>query len=374
MIKILHLADLHLGRSHGYLGERAAARMREADTVLQRAADYVVHERPDVEGVVIAGDVFESYRPADSLVGGVIGVLRGLVEAGKTVITLPGNHDELSYADCVYWKHRERWPGALVTSPGWAKVATVETADGPCHFYGIAYQAGLTPDALDPSIPLETDGLHVAVLHASVGLPGKDRAIQSTWEDLGKLRTDYVALGHVHKPDQRSLLKGVAVYPGLVEGSGFDDPGCGELVVASLSGGSVEVERIPFGARRIHTEAIDLGDFDDPGGVTERIRALSDPDLILRVRLGGTAGFDASASVLAGELAGGFHHLEVEDDSTPMGAADVEAAAGEETVLGRVIRDLREREAKAGTDAERAAARRAIRHVWEAFRGGGACG
>jgi exonuclease SbcD len=369
MIRILHLADLHLGRSHRYLGDKADARRKEADGLLGRVADWVLANRPDINAVVIAGDLFETYRPDDALVGETLRALRKMADAGKTVVTLPGNHDELSYSNSVYRTHGRSWPGVLVTSPVWARAVTVQTADGPCHLYGLAYQAGLTPASLDVSIPLEPEGLHVAVLHASVGLPGRDRAIQATWEDLGRLGVDYVALGHVHKPARRRLSRGTAVYPGLIEGGGFDDPGCGELTVVTLGDGRAEVEKVPFPGRPIRTEKIDLAELGD-ASLSDRIRTMADPDLVLRVVLTGTTGSDVQAALVAGERADLFHHLEVREDFTILGSGELEAAAREETVLGAVLRDLRERAGNAGAERERAVAERALLHAWSAFRGG----
>jgi exonuclease SbcD len=370
MIRILHLADLHLGRSHSYLGDKAAERKREADSLLSRVVDRVLGDPIDVDAVVIAGDLFDTYDPEDSLVGEVMGALRRLVRAGKTVITLPGNHDELSYHNCVYRRHQDRWPGILVSSPEWTRVATVQTEDGPCHFYGIAYQAGITREKLDTSIPLEPEGLHVALLHASVDLPSTDRSIHATSRELGKLGVDYVALGHIHVPNQISLRKGLAVYPGLIEGSGFDDPGRGRLTIACVGDGKPSIEEIPMEARPIETREIDLGSMDGDEELTEAITAHADPGIILRVRLTGPAGFEPSSELISSELDEHFYHLEIQEDFVLMGAGEVEAAAGEETVLGLVILRLKERESRAKTEEEKAIARLALRHAWRAFRGG----
>lgn len=368
MIKILHLADLHLGRSHSYLGDKAADRTKEADGVLGRVADYVLGERGDIDVVVIAGDLFESYRPGETLVWEAIRALKTLVDAGKTVITLPGNHDELSYHACVYRTYADKWPGILVRTPEWSRVATVPSENGPCHFYGLAYQAGVTPDVLDTSVPLESDGLHVAVVHASVDLPSKDRSIHTTSKDLAKLGVDYVALGHVHVPKTFRLRRGLAVYPGLIEGSGFDDPGCGGLVLAGLGEGAPNIEHVPFEARRIEIAGIDLSHIDDEETLKKEISARADSDLIVRARLVGAAGFQPSPAAIQGELSGLFYHLEVEEDYALMGAMEVESAAEEETVLSLVIRELRKREAQAATEEEKAVARLALRHAWQAFR------
>ena len=58
MIRILHLADLHLGRSHGYLGDRAAERRTEADGVLRRVVYRVLGDPIEVDAGIPAGDFF----------------------------------------------------------------------------------------------------------------------------------------------------------------------------------------------------------------------------------------------------------------------------------------------------------------------------
>jgi DNA repair exonuclease SbcCD nuclease subunit len=370
MIRILHLADLHLGRSHSYLGEKATQRKKEADGVLRRIVDKVLEDPIEIDAVVIAGDLFEGHKPEDALVGEVIGQLGRLVDTGRTVITLPGNHDELSYRDCVYNQHKSRWPGVLVTSWEWTRVATVETPDGPCHFYGITYQAGRTQGELDTSIPLETDGLHIAVLHASVDLPGKDRSLRATSKQLGSLGVDYVALGHVHKPNEFRLPKGLAVYPGLIEGSGFDDPGRGELTLVTLGDGGPKVEKIPLGVRRIEARDLDLGSMDDPDALRKAIEEMADPNLILEITLTGAAGFEPPVDLICNELGDRFHHLEIEEDYTLIDAADIDAAARDETPLGITMRTLRERAAGATDVRDKTVADRAIRHAWRAWRGG----
>ena len=61
--QILHLADLHLGDSHEYLGPTAEERRREADGLLRRIVDGILSPTSEIGGVVIAGDLFEMHEP-----------------------------------------------------------------------------------------------------------------------------------------------------------------------------------------------------------------------------------------------------------------------------------------------------------------------
>ncbi|WP_324667949.1 hypothetical protein [Geochorda subterranea] len=42
---------------------------------------------------------------------------RRLEAAGVRVVTVPGNHDEITCADSVYRERASEWPGLLVQSP-----------------------------------------------------------------------------------------------------------------------------------------------------------------------------------------------------------------------------------------------------------------
>jgi DNA repair protein SbcD/Mre11 len=115
MPSVLHLADLHLGWTpRGLPSEMAASVRRRRDALLGQAVDVALAERVDL--VVIAGDLFESYRPEPALVDDALAQLRRLTAAGIALVTVPGNHDELTYARSVY--RRGRRTGRASSSPG----------------------------------------------------------------------------------------------------------------------------------------------------------------------------------------------------------------------------------------------------------------
>ncbi|MBD3333901.1 MAG: hypothetical protein GF355_00110, partial [Candidatus Eisenbacteria bacterium] len=116
--KILHLSDLHLGYRPRGLGDRARDHRRVRDQVLSRSVAWCLGDaREAVGAVLITGDLFESPHPEPALVEAVLDDLSRLSGRGIPVITVPGNHDELTYPDGVYRRHADRWPGTLVTRP-----------------------------------------------------------------------------------------------------------------------------------------------------------------------------------------------------------------------------------------------------------------
>ncbi|MFN2323429.1 MAG: exonuclease SbcCD subunit D, partial [Trueperaceae bacterium] len=144
MPRLLHLADLHLGWSpRGLSEDRARLRRERRDGLLRQAVDVALSEA--VDAVLIAGDLFERHRPDPATLAAALAELRRLTDAGIALVTVPGNHDELSYANSVYRTEADRWPGVLVTRPTFGPVATLRLDGHDVHVAALAYVGGVTP-------------------------------------------------------------------------------------------------------------------------------------------------------------------------------------------------------------------------------------
>ncbi len=100
------------------------------------------------------------------------------------------------------------------------------------HVYGLAYTGGLTADAAAHCTNFRGwigDGVHLAVFHGSLDWDAGDRSLPLMSAALAAAGYDYVALGHIHRPGEKKVGPGLAVYPGMVEGKGFSDPGVGPV-------------------------------------------------------------------------------------------------------------------------------------------------
>ncbi|MBO8140600.1 MAG: DNA repair exonuclease [Firmicutes bacterium] len=339
-VRVLHLADLHLGWTPRFLGSRAGERQRERDGLLTRAVDWVLTESA-ADMVVIAGDLFETHRPEPGLLGRVVADLARLVEAGVAVVTVPGNHDEITYHDSVYREYGLRWPGLLVTSPIAAHAGTLSVRGVPIHIYGLAYTGGVTRTPVEEFPRLHVPGLHVAVFHGSLGWNAGDRSLPLPEDALAAASYDYVALGHIHQHVVRTLGNGLAVYPGAVEGKGFDDPGVGFFTVAVLGDGQARLERKPAGSRPVRTVELDVSACRDETDVEGRIRELGDSSAIVRVRLVGASPARLAADELADRLRSCFYHLDIVDETTVLDEAAFDGLAAEPTVRGQFVRRMK---------------------------------
>jgi DNA repair protein SbcD/Mre11 len=372
MPRLLHLADLHLGWTPRDLPDDAArAVRRRRDALLAQAVDLALAERVDL--VVVAGDLFESYRPEPALVAEALRQLRRLVDAGVALVTVPGNHDELTYARSVYRTEGAAWPGVLVTRPDPGPAARFRFGGVVVHVTALAYVGGVTPaDAPLRSFPREAGAdLQVAVFHGTLVGPGARpgdpfagrRSLPLDQRALAAAGFDYVALGHLHVPQEVALGgRGLAVYPGCVGGKGPGDVGAADWTLVDLASGAPRVRRHPADLPPLWARDLDVGAFDDGAALEDHLRGWAAPDAWARVRLVGALGFDLDAAALQARLADAYLHLELVDATTSVAPELLEAWAAQPTVRGAFVRRLRALLEAAPDEGSRTLATRALRH------------
>jgi len=379
MPRLLHLADLHLGWTPRDLPADTAAAVRgRRDALLAQAVDLALAERVDL--VVIAGDLFESYRPEPGLVAAALRQLGRLVEAGVALVTVPGNHDELTYARSVYRLEAESWPGVLVTRPDPGPVASVRLAGVDVHVTALAYVGGVTPthEPLRRFPRAAGEGIQLAAFHGTLVGPhvrpgdpfAGGRSLPIDQRALAAAGFDYVALGHLHVPQEVPLAGGgLAVYPGCVGGKGPGDPGAERWTLVDLRPGAPAVRRVPAAVAPVWTRDVDVGAFDDADGLAAHLRTMAAPETWGRVRLRGAVGFGLDPAALHARAADAFLHLEVEDATTSVDPALLDRWAAQPTVRGEFVRRLRARLAEADDERARTLATRALRHGLHALDG-----
>ncbi len=371
MIRLIHLADLHLGWQPRFLAERSAAQKyaEERFGVFSAAMDFGLDPANRVSAVVVAGDLFDDHRPAPGLVERVIAGLRSLAARGIATVVVPGNHDELTYPDSVFRQYAERWPGILATSPHMAHLGTAGHGDQAIHFYGMAYTGGIT-DVARPvaSFPrLDSPGVHVAVIHGTVvgsaegygGGPGRlagagapqwalaERSLPLDARALAAAGYDYVALGHIHRHGPAGGAGARACYAGLAASRGFDDPGCGFFVVSELEPGSNApvIHRVPLELRRVVEAKADvtgLASVEQLATACANATADVPAGSLVRLELSGQtdAPVDLESLAAAVSARGGFLHVEISDLTSILGPEQIRRWSAEPTVRGFFVRRL----------------------------------
>lgn len=383
-IRVLHLADLHLGWSPTFMGNLQEERQRERDDLLKRAVDYVLSEKGAIQMVIIAGDLFETHRPDPALEDAVVKDLRRLIDNGISVVTVPGNHDEISYHDSVYRRRAANWPGILVQNPYPERVANLEINNTPIYLYSLAYTGGLTKPIMDATnLPKsgDTPGVHIGIFHGSLDWDAGDRSLPLASDALATAGYDFVALGHIHKYQEKKKGKTFFLYPGAIEAKSFSDPGTGFFSIISINadvnaamkssatGATViSIEKVPVpGVRPCLQDTLDLSGFTNEEDVLRRIKELAEranvtertnaadragvmhhantaaaaPRAALRqIRLTGVPVFLVDPERLRSLASDSFYFLDVVDETSYLAPELLSAYANEQTVRGFFVRRM----------------------------------
>jgi exonuclease SbcD len=247
-MKFLHTSDWHIGRAI-----RGQSRHSEQEKALQQVLDHAREQAVDC--VLIAGDIFDTSAPspeAEALVYGFFGELAG---ARIPAVAIAGNHDHPRRLEAVapLLSSLGIQARGLVRGPHDGAVVEVASRDGR-ERARIATLPWLNErDVVDfarlqeePGAPLiqyaervqlamealtegfEPDAINVSMAHlladdAMVGPGGGERELHMSMGIYGVKRAalpaaaQYVALGHVHKPQEIACASKAAYSGSLLQ-------------------------------------------------------------------------------------------------------------------------------------------------------------
>jgi DNA repair exonuclease SbcCD nuclease subunit len=353
MPRFIHMADLHLDARMGYLPEeKQQVRKKELLDAFGRAVDFACDSRNGIDGVIVAGDLFDTATPPQELVRQVSYQFERLEVSGIDAFVVPGTHDSSIYPGSIFRRHP--FPGVtLMRDPNVQTPVTREYDGIPFYFYGMEFHPLLSKKPYGSFHALSADGVHIAVIHGSLmeknHWQAQDIHVPLSPDDLAESGMDYVALGHYHNFAQHQLGRVMAVYPGSPEGTRFAEAGERYLVVVNISGpGQVMVEKIPWSRRTFMEWEIDLAreGMESERDIIDRImgRAAGEGErLLLRVRLTGSREFPVSLELLRREPERVFFHFQVEDETTMIDSEVITGLARERSVRGLFVRKMLDR-------------------------------
>lgn len=343
-MRILHAADLHLDSAFASLSaDQARQRRRESRDIFNTLADLARQEKVDL--VLLAGDLFDGERVYPETIEQL---KTALEKMDCPVFISPGNHDPYT-ARSPYAK--EDWP-ENVNIFRTEELTSVALPQLGCVVHGAAFtQQHRETEALNGFSVPEDDNLHLLCLHGAVNETGSEYGNISRAQ-IAQSGFTYLALGHIHQySGAQKEGKSVWVYPGCPEGRGFDETGDKGAVLVDINGGSVEVRFVPLCRRRYRVITADVTD-TTPVDALERVMPETAADDICRViftgELGGQ-GIDLRA--MEEDLAHRFYALELRDETRI--AQDIWDGAGEDSLRGMFLGELRARYDAAENEEEK---------------------
>ena len=360
-LRVLHTADLHLGRSFQSWGDAAQTRRQDLLDTLDEIGQIARQQR--VHLLLLAGDQFDQHNPDRAIASRFFSWLDALGQDGVRVAMISGNHDSYWYEDSVY---RQALPENTVFFSDTQCQEPVEIyASGlNVSLYGIAHDHTRHRDVLPGFRRRGESDVHIGLMHATVDprsdIEVAERYLPLSSADLATTELDYLALGHLHRA--RTINEGgpgMAAYPGSPEPLHVGETGERSVTLATFSGGPPQISTIPCGKRVARREAVDATGLTD-SEIAERIATLADETVILTAELTGAPQEIVDTDPLARRLAHHFCYLTVTDRTSVVDSGYVRRIENEHTIRGEFVRRLRDRIAAAGDDRERRVAELAL--------------
>lgn len=227
-MKILHTADLHIGKKIFEL-----SMIEDQKYILKQIYDIAVREQVDV--VLIAGDVYDRAVPSTEAVSLLDDFLTSLIWAKIPVIMISGNHDSperVAFADRILEK-RGLYIAGNYCEP--LKTVTLEDEYGPVTFVCMPFvkpavtgnaTASQAVEQMLSTLPIPVDGSRRQVLVTHFFVTGEQEEAPELSDSAGDVNVGgldnvpaglfqnfaYVALGHIHRPQH--IGKGNVYYAG----------------------------------------------------------------------------------------------------------------------------------------------------------------
>lgn len=270
-MKILHTSDLHIGK---YIGTYDLK--EDTEYVLNQVVETAIRER--VEVVLISGDVFDRPNPSEEAIKMYVSFLKELLDKNIKVIAISGNHDSgirlSAYKDIL-------GKGYFVEGEFNSPMRKVSLNDefGPVNFYMLPF---FTPFIVKSNLKLEkglenydlamdeiikrenidTSQRNIILAHQFVAgfkFGGSEEDFSYSNGDeknvagvgiisLDKFQNfDYIALGHIHKPQK--ISRETIRYSGSLlkyKTSEIDGPDKSVVIIDLKEKGNIEVKLDPI--------------------------------------------------------------------------------------------------------------------------------
>lgn len=216
-MKLIHLSDLHLGKRVNEF-----SMIEDQKYILTRIVNIIDDEKPD--GVIIAGDVYDRSIPSEEAVALFDDFLTRLAKRKLQVFVISGNHDSagrLSFASGLL-----DFSGVHISPAFHGKIEpfVIETEKEKVNLYLLPFIKPAVVRNIFPNEVIEsyTDAVRVAIEHMELSpleinilavhqfVTGAERS-ESEEISVGSMDNvdaavfdvfDYVALGHIHGPQQ----------------------------------------------------------------------------------------------------------------------------------------------------------------------------
>lgn len=236
-MKFIHIADVHFGA----MPDKGCAWSQESRQAIKDSF-YGIFElaaKEQIDLLLIAGDLFHS-QP----------LMRELKELNylcsqipdTSVVLMAGNHDCITQSS--YWKHME-WEKNLYFFQS-EQLFRISIEEKQIDVYGLSYEKKEYEEPLyDAIVPVDNSRINILLAHG-----GDAQHIPIDMKKMKSSGFDYIALGHIHKPDYEPEL---AAYSGSLEPLDLTETGEHGYILGEITNHTTKVQFVPY-SRRIYLD------------------------------------------------------------------------------------------------------------------------
>ena len=328
-MKFVHIADMHFDSAFFNLSDKdimGDLRRLEQRRVFKKIIDYI--KENNIEYLFISGDLYEHKYIKQSTVEYINNLFEEISET--RVFIAAGNHDpkvKNSYYNKFNWNSNVKIFDSFIEK--------VETDDA--NIYGYSFDDFYCSDSgLEDIFVEQNEKPNILVMHGNLDGAKKDDKPYNPISKalLEEKKFEYVALGHIHKPDYENQK---IVYPGSTISLGFDELGQHGMIVGEFNNG-LKLEFVPLDDEEFTIKELNVDNIYSKEELVEYINRLNiEPNNYVEVVLTGGRNFEINIYDIL-KFIQNDRIIKIKDETKI--AIDLEKISNENTLRGLFVKDM----------------------------------
>ena len=331
-MKFVHIADMHLDSAFSNLSDKdimGDLRRLEQRKVFKKIIEYI--KENDVGYLFISGDLYEHKYIKQSSIEYINNLFKEIPET--KIFIAAGNHDpkvKNSYYNKFNWNSNVKIFDSFIEK--------VEESD--CNIYGYSFDDFYCNNCGIEDFLVEQNGKpNILVIHGNLdGVKKDDKPYNPISKKiLLEKGFDYVALGHIHKPDYENKK---IVYPGSTISLGFDELGKHGMIVGELNQ-DLKLEFIPLDDEEFTISELNVDNLGSKEELIEKINTLNiNPNEYVEIILKGGRNFEIDKYDILKYIQND-RIIKIKDETRL--SRDLEKIANESTLRGLFVKEMLEK-------------------------------
>lgn len=331
-MKFVHIADMHLDSAFSNLSDKdimGDLRRLEQRKVFKKIIEYI--KENDVRYLFISGDLYEHKYIKQSSIEYINNLFKEIPET--KIFIAAGNHDpkvKNSYYNKFNWNSNVKIFDSFIEK--------VEESD--CNIYGYSFDDFYCNNCGIEDFLVEQNGKpNILVIHGNLdGVKKDDKPYNPISKKiLLEKGFDYVALGHIHKPDYENKK---IVYPGSTISLGFDELGKHGMIVGEFNQ-DLKLEFVPLDDEEFTISELNVDNIYSKEELIEKINSLNiNPNEYVEIILTGGRNFEIDKYDILRYIQND-RIIKIKDETRL--SRDLEKIANESTLRGLFVKEMLEK-------------------------------